>query len=168
MTQKALLQSSGDGTAVPAGYIGYDQRAASSSNSAVGTNNTYWDAESLSFAGKPGKYLVIGQIVWARNAATFTTKFEATAGWSTTAGNSSTGLNIGNTASNYEIPAFTTNWDYFSHPLPPAIVIVDSTGIISINGVASSGTTLYMKAYLFNYTSGTPQYRRLMTAVLLA
>lgn len=55
MTQKALLQSAGDGTAVPAGYVGERKLASASADISLSTSIS---DVGLSFTLEPGEWVV--------------------------------------------------------------------------------------------------------------
>ena len=61
MTQKALLQGAGDGTAVPQGYVGENIKNAPSGNTAI-TTFTTTDLTGTNTGLTPGIWLLIGNL----------------------------------------------------------------------------------------------------------
>lgn len=66
MTQKNLLQSAGDGTAVPSGYVGEQVSASNPTGVAVGASGSYVTVTSITL--QPGIWNIEGRITFAASA----------------------------------------------------------------------------------------------------
>jgi hypothetical protein len=168
MTQKSLLQSAGDGTAVPAGYVGETLRSLVSSETSWPVSTGVWgDFSSLTLTSG----------TWLINFTFHFSKFDATygnsnridfvgVGVSTTSGNSTTNLTYGVNAAKFDntlISGGTTGIPFYLS----MVAVCDGTNIV-LSGTSMSGTILRAKAMTSSIVSGTPKYSLKLEAIRIA
>lgn len=124
-----------------AGFVG-EYMVATASNQAMPTTNTFGDAVSLSLTA--GDWDVTHQVYFAANGTTYT---DCTTGISTTSGNSSSGLVLGD---NSMISA-PTNAN-------------DSSNVIAAYRVNINSTTTYYGKVKARWSGGSPTYYARMSA----
>lgn len=168
MAQKNLLQSAGDGTAVPSGYVGETLRSLVSTETSWPVATNVWgDLSSLQ--------LTAG--MWIVNLTFHFSKFDSTygnsntinflgVGLSTTSGNSSTNLTYGVNASKLE--ATLLSGGSLGIPFHLSVMaICDGTNII-LSGTSMSGNVLRVKAMTNNIMAGGPRYSLKLEAIRIA
>jgi hypothetical protein len=115
MTAKAQLQSAGDGTAVPAGYVGQVISGASDGTTTVAGSNTDKVVTTLSLS--PGNWLIVGSVYFDPSGTT-TIRLQSSISTGTLSGagtilnilgldyvEGAFGLSNGYAVSNYNFPA---------------------------------------------------------------
>jgi hypothetical protein len=168
MTQKALLQSAGDGTSIAAGYVGETLRSLVSSETSWPVSTGVWgDFSSLT--------LTAG--TWLVNFTFHFSKFDATygnsnridfigVGVSTTSGNSTTNLIYGVNAAKFEntlISGGTTGLPFHLS----MVAVCDGTNIV-LSGTSMSGAILRAKAMTSTLIGGSPKYSLKIEAIRIA
>ncbi|NBO27602.1 MAG: hypothetical protein EBU96_12595, partial [Actinobacteria bacterium] len=153
------------GAAIGSGYVGEVKSSVISTWTNLPGSAQYFDAANITLT--PGVWLVTAKLMFLRNSATFSGTYvsDAIVGFSTTTGNSGTGLVEGYSsvdASNY-IPVL-----FGAIPITTASSLIrcDSSNCY-VAGNTLTGTTLYLKGYLSIYTAGTPQYKGAIEAIRL-
>jgi hypothetical protein len=137
MTQKALLESAGDGTAIQAGYVGEVISGVQTGTTISVAANTWTDITNCSITLTPGLW-DLSAYVHANNAAPTGFVYWA-AGVTTTSGNN----------------APTSYGDRVSYTTSAPNSTIGNTQTISTTRVnLSSNTTFYLKAYVPPGTSG--------------
>jgi hypothetical protein len=162
MTAKAQLQSSGDGTAVPAGYVGQLlQNAGGEIEASFGPSNQI--AAIASFNLTAGTWLCFGANSFIKNADSYsaTDVFVFLSGVS---GTSTSGVKLGYNKSIFLPSATSAN---FTLTLQPQIVYCDGSNLI-IAGTTTAGTTLYLKHMAPGLTTGQARYSVSLTAIRIA
>lgn len=151
------------GAVIPAGFLGEIFQDCLSTNSSIATAGTYQDACSRSLTA--GLWRVSWSVTFYNNGATNFT--EAIAGIGTASGSSSQDvINSINGIDNYKAAA--VNGITFADSIN---VLVSSTQITVLNGASSgtptgtarSGSTIYLKVWANDNTSGPVVYRYRMT-----
>lgn len=167
MPSKNLLQAAGDGTAIPAGYVGQVLHSAVTTATNTGSTGIYFDATSVTIT--PGTWLINADIIYRRNGATITDS-SAVIGLTTTSGNSSSGqlqpVNWIDTGNGTNSATFSS----LPIKLPTVYCRYDGTTVTLSNGstLATASGTLYLKGYTLSFSAGNPQYICSLTAVRIA
>lgn len=151
MTQKALLQSAGDGTAVPSGYVGEVISASQAGTTISVTANTWTDITGCSITLTAGTW-DLNAYVHANNSAPSGFVYWA-AGITTTAGNN------GPTAYGERVGYSTS---------APNSTIGNTIIINSFRLNLSSNTTYYLKAFVPTGTTGFSAWAGTIRAVRIA
>ena len=166
MTQKALLQSAGDGSAVPAGYVG---EIISSKTSAFinTTSGVYFDALTLTLTAS-GIYRLDSSIRYALNGATITI-WQGELFFSGTTGNTTTGFEL---SENYwNMPSPPTSGADCSINATQVFNYNSSTGVVTFSGGATLTLidgVLRMKSRPGGFTGGPVAYRAFMSVTRIA
>jgi hypothetical protein len=162
MTQKTLLQSSGDGTAVPAGYVGQLlQNAGGEIEASFGPSNQI--AAIASFNLTAGTWLCFGANSFIKNADSYTAT-DVFVFLSGVSGTSTSGVKLGYNKSIFLPSATAAN---FTLTLQPQIVYCDGSNL-TIAGTTTVGTTLYLKHMAPGLTTGQARYSVSLTAIRIA
>ena len=165
MTAKALLQAAGDGTAVPAGYVGQVIASSTTSGSLAASGN-YTSVSSIVLP-TPGNYSIFSGFNVNRGVASFSaTQFVY--GVSAVNDNGGTGFVYGVNAG-YLLNVVPTSFTQVALPIPPFMVKYDGTTITKFddNVAFASGSTLYLKFYADTY-SGTITWSGKLVAIRIA
>lgn len=142
MTQKTQLQAAGDGTAVPAGYVGETVIASRDGSGDTGLTNYQWTHHSSDFVTlSPGTWILYGT-VQVYTGSTTDTAYGLEVNTGTASGNNSTGFN---TASHGCIKSIGPSAAYQKQSMStiPRVVSI------------SSNTSYYLKAYITSATGGS-------------
>lgn len=167
MANKQLLQAAGDGTAVPAGYVGEELLSVRTLANWTAGSTAYGDVATITLSA--GVWKINGFIQVSRNSVTFSS-IECRGAYTSTAGNSVTGTLNGLTLIYFD-GGFTTSFSFFAITMPEMTVISDGVNLIVKDGsnTTYSGTqVMRLKGDVGAYSSGTPQIAGYLRAVRIA
>lgn len=136
-----------DGTVTPSGFLGETLQGQQFSNTSMFGNGVWGDVASVTLT--PGRWSITGFVVFILNGSTTSS---ISAGISTTAGNSASGL---------------TGGDNQTDGIPPTASVNSSITIPNYIVQITTNTTYYLKA-VTGYSAGTPQHRGRITAIRIA
>jgi hypothetical protein len=166
MTQKALLQSAGDGTAAPAGYVGEIISSKTSAATNV-TTGVYFDAATITLTTS-GTYRLDASVRYTLNGATVTA-WQGELFFGPTTGNTSAGLDLNE---NYwNVPSACTSAADCSMNATQVINYNSTTGVVTFSGGATitlTGGVLRLKSRPGGFTGGPIQHRSFLTITRIA
>jgi hypothetical protein len=152
------VKGSTTGSSVSASYVGEVKTVYVSSGSPVSytSSGTWADIGNISGMGV-GVWQVSGMVGIARNGSSFSASPNIFNGWSITPGNSSTGLVLPLNSNALRGITVSTTFTNVYLPIPTITVRHDGTSFTLPDGSTLTGTTVYLKMQLDNFSSGTVQ-----------
>jgi hypothetical protein len=154
-----------DGNAPATGMVGQSLTIIQSAFGSVGTSGQVFDVGST-INVTDGIWLASYMLQWRANSATITAA-DLIGGFSSTSGNSFTGMGVCNSNETFTVAAAPTN--SLQTVSASGIVCRVSGGTLTLpDATTLTASTIYFKAYGGTYSAGTPQVRGYLTFIRIA